>query len=400
MANIYLGMREDLLTSKGAILTAKEIAGQPDLWMKTLTEVDNHRLQIGQFFKKCFNRENLEIILTGAGTSAFIGDVLEGPFQQKTGIRTRAVATTNLVTHADQYFFSDKPVLLISFARSGNSPESVAVVNLANELCADIYHLIITCNPNGALAQKFCSDNCYVFILPPEADDQSLAMTGSFTSMLLAGSLFSLLNKMEEEKDIVKRLSAYGKKILDTYLNPIEKIAKLPFKRAVFLGSGPLRGIACESHLKLQELSDGSVVCKYDSFLGFRHGPKAVIDSDTLIVFQFSNNSYVQQYERDLVLAVNSGERGLARVGIGEHIATDLDLDLNISLDNNEMSLPEEYLAIVSVLPTQMIGFFKSLDLGLKPDTPSASGTITRVVQGVKIYPYTKDEVPDVPVEM
>ena len=132
----------------------------------------------------------------------------------------------------------------------------------------------------------------------------------------------------------------------------------------------------------------------------FRHGPKAVIDSNTLIVFQFSNNSYVQQYERDLVLAVNSGERGLARVGIGEHIASDLDLDLSISLDNIGMSLPEEYLAIVSVLPAQMIGFFKSLDLGLKPDTPSASGTITRVVQGVEIYPYTKDEVSDVPVEM
>ena len=42
----------------------------------------------------------MEVILTGAGTSAFIGDVLEGPFQQKTGIRTRAVATTDLVTHA------------------------------------------------------------------------------------------------------------------------------------------------------------------------------------------------------------------------------------------------------------------------------------------------------------
>ena len=105
MANIYLGMREDLLTSKGAILTAKEISGQPDLWMKTLTEVSNQKLQIGQFLKKCFKKENLEIILTGAGTSAFIGDVLEGPFQQKTGIRTRAVATTDLVTHADQYFF-------------------------------------------------------------------------------------------------------------------------------------------------------------------------------------------------------------------------------------------------------------------------------------------------------
>ena len=205
--------------------------------------------------------------------------------------------------------------------------------------------------------------------------------------------VLSFIEKSEDGKRLVHCLSEYGKEILDVYLTSIEKIAKLPFKRAIFLGSGPLQGVSCESHLKLQELSDGNVICKYDSFLGFRHGPKAVIDSDTLIVFQFSNNEYVQQYEHDLVMAVNEGERGLARVGIGENLAQDLDLDMLISLENNEISLPEEYLAIVSVLPAQMLGFFKSLNLGLKPDTPSASGTITRVVEGVKIYPYTKNTV-------
>jgi len=402
MANIYLGMSDDLLTSKGAIFTAREIAGQPDLWQKTLGCVDDHRNQIIQFLKKCFERENLEIILTGAGTSAFIGDVLEGPFQQKTGVPTRAVATTDLVTHADQYFFPEKPTLLISFARSGNSPESVAAVDLANELCDNIYHFIITCNQDGALAKKCRRGNCYVFFLPPEADDQSLAMTGSFTSMLLTGALLSIIDKndSESEKKIVNRLCKYGKKILDVYLPSIEKIANLPFKRAVFLGSGPLQGVSCESHLKLQELSDGNVICKYDSFLGFRHGPKAVINSETLIVFQFSNNAYVQQYEHDLVMSINEGERGLARIGIGENLAQDLGLDLLISLDNNEMSLPEEYLSIVSVLPAQMLGLFKSLNLGLKPDTPSESGTITRVVEGVEIYPFTKSIVSNAQIEM
>jgi len=154
MVNVYLGMREDLLRSKSAIFTAKEIAGQPELWIKTLDCFEDHSKQINQFLKMCFNIENLEIILTGAGTSAFIGDVLEGPFQQKTGIRTRAVATTDLVTHANQYLLLDKPILLISFARSGNSPESVAAVDLANEMCGEIYHFIITCNPEGALAKK------------------------------------------------------------------------------------------------------------------------------------------------------------------------------------------------------------------------------------------------------
>jgi tagatose-6-phosphate ketose/aldose isomerase len=331
MANIYLGMSEDLLTSKGGYFTAKEIAGQPELWKKTLDRFVDHRADLQSFMSTCIKRSDLEIILTGAGTSAFIGDVLEGPFQKKTNKPARAVATTDLVTHADHYFFTKKPVLLISFARSGNSPESVAAVDLANELCENIFHLIITCNPNGALAQKCNRENCYVFFLPPEADDQSLAMTGSFTSMLLVGSLLAEIEKDEVDSDLVKHLINAGKTLLKSHLESIKTIAHMPFKRAVFLGSGPMQGVSCESHLKLQELSDGNIVCKYDSFLGFRHGPKAVIDSETIIVFQFSNNAYVRKYEHDLVVAINNGERGMARVGIGENIDPDLDLDYDMN---------------------------------------------------------------------
>jgi tagatose-6-phosphate ketose/aldose isomerase len=383
-------MGEEYLKQKGALFTAREIANQPALWLKTYEIVYRDKKNIQKFCNTCFKQDQLDIILTGAGTSAFIGDALKGPFYQKTGIKTRAVATTDLVTHAEQYLNRDKPILLISFARSGNSPESVAAVDLVNKICNNIYHLIITCNPEGALAQKYQGSNCYVFLLPPEADDQSLAMTGSFTSMLLTGLFLSLIDKIDEQEKVVKQLSEVAKKILTEKLTDIKEIAELPFSRAVFLGSGPLQGIACESHLKVQELSDGNIICKYDSFLGFRHGPKAVINKETLLVFLFSNDNYVYNYEHDLVKDINNGERGLARIGIGEKISEDLDLTLTISLSVNGSSLPEEFLAVVNVLPAQILGFFKSLALGLAPDTPSSSGTITRVVQGVNIYPNTK----------
>ena len=390
MSHSYLGFNENLLKSKGAYYTAKEIAGQPDLWLKTYSTVKSNKEKIQQFLNQCFTDVDLEIILTGAGTSAFIGDVLEGSFQKITGIRTRAIATTDIVTHADQYFLPEKPILLISFARSGNSPESVAAVDLANQFCQKIYHLIITCNPDGALAQKCCSDNCYVFLLPPESDDQSLAMTGSFTAMLLTGVLLSLIDRIDEQYEKVKHLSASAKKVIDGYLEDLNIISEKPFDRAVFLGSGPLRGIACESHLKLQELSDGKVICKYDSFLGFRHGPKAVISGSTLLTFLFSNDNYTHQYEHDLVMAINDGNRGLVRIGIGENVSPEYDLDLVISLNMNHSSFSEEFLGIVGVVPAQILGFLKSLNLGLEPDRPSVSGTITRVVEGVKIYPNTK----------
>jgi tagatose-6-phosphate ketose/aldose isomerase len=386
----YLGMGEADLKHKGALFTAREIANQPALWLKTYDFVYRDKNNIQNFCNTCFHQDQLEIILTGAGTSAFIGDVLEGPFQQRTGIKTRAVATTDLVTHAEQYLHRDKPILLISFARSGNSPESVAAVELANIICNNIYHLIITCNPDGALAQKRQGSNSYVFLLPAEAHDQSLAMTGSFTSMLLTGLLLSLIDKIDDQEKVVKQLCQSANMILADKLTAIKEIAELPFSRAVFLGSGPLQGVARESHLKLQELSDGNIICKHDSFLGFRHGPKAVINKETLLVFLFSNDRYVSNYEYDLVKDINNGERGLARVGIGEGISEDLDLTLTIPLSVNGPALPEEFLAVVNVLPAQILGFFKSLALGLAPDTPSSSGTITRVVQGVNIYSYTK----------
>jgi tagatose-6-phosphate ketose/aldose isomerase len=189
-------------------------------------------------------------------------------------------------------------------------------------------------------------------------------------------------------KSQVEQLCSYGENILKNYISNLKEVAGHNFKRAIFLGSGPLQGTAQESQLKLQELTAGNIICKYDSFLGFRHGPKAVIDTSTLLVYLFSNVDYVHQYEIDLVKAVNTGEKGLYRIGVIESAEKGLDIDLTIELSNDNRKIDEEFLSICNVLPAQIIGFFKSLNLGLKPDSPSVNGTITRVVEGVTIYPY------------
>ncbi len=302
----------------------------------------------------------------------------------------RAIATTDLVSHPEEYLHQDVPTLLISFARSGNSPESKAAVVLADKICQKIYHLIITCNPSGKLVTNKSPNQTAVFLLPPEADDQSLAMTGSFSSMLLAGLLISRLYLQENLEYQIKQLAEYGKTILKNYTAKLQEIASFSFKRAIFLGSGPLYGTARESDLKLQELTDGKIICKHDSFLGFRHGPKAVIDADTLLVYLFSNTEYVHQYEVDLINSINEGEKGLYRIGVIESPEKDaaLEVDLLIELSAGPGKIDEEFLAVCSVMPAQILGFFKSLDLKLKPDAPSATDTITRVVQGVTIYSF------------
>ena len=384
-----LGFTNNQLDKIGGIHTAREITGQPKLWLKIWDKMRNEQTQIADFITPLVKKDNLIVIFTGAGTSAFIGEAVQGIFQKNTGLFCKTISTTDITTNPEDCFPTQNPVLLISFARSGNSPESVKAVELANELCSDIYHFVITCNPDGALAKSSSPENSYVFILPPEANDLSLAMTGSFSSMLLSAILLSRLDNINLMQPAIELLANYGKYIIQNYAF-LQKAASLPFKRAVFLGSGSMQGIARESHLKLQELSDGKVICKFDSFLGFRHGPKAVVDNETLLVYLFSTTPYVQKYEIDLFKAVEKGEKGMYRIAVMERPLKRVHVDLPIVLSDGEALYPD-LLPVCYILPAQLLGFFKSIDLGLKPDNPSVSGTITRVVQGVKLYPYKRD---------
>ncbi|MGX5820881.1 SIS domain-containing protein [Chitinophaga lutea] len=368
--------------------TAGEIAHQPELWEKTSALIASQAGALRHFLDTAFSHPDLEIILTGAGSSAFIGEILEGAWQKYTGRKTSAYATTHLLTHPEHYFRKGKTVLLVSFARSGNSPESEGAVALANRCCKKAYHLIVTCSATGKLVQSKHIQPGFVLLLPPEANDQGLAMTGSFTSMLLAGLLIARVNDLTELRPQLDLLGQYGRRILEHYSDSLRRISSLPFDRTVFLGSGPLFGAALESHLKVQELTDGKTICKYDSFLSFRHGPKVVITPSTLIVYLCSNDPYVAQYERDLIQSIHHGEKGIHRILVSEcEDETSAYADSRIILQNGHPTrLEEDFLAICHVLPAQLLGFFRSLALGLHPDSPSQSGTITRVVQGVTIY--------------
>jgi tagatose-6-phosphate ketose/aldose isomerase len=386
------GYEPEYLQQVGGTLTAKEILQQPGLWRETFELLKQHETDLRNFLQTIYQYPDLTIIICGAGTSAYIGTILQGSLQRHSGKRTVAVSTTDLVSHPADYFLSHSPTLLISFARSGNSPESVAAVELANQLCAHIYHLVITCNPDGQLAKTTAlNDNCYSFFMPSIANDKSLAMTGSFSSMLLAGILISRLTSDAISEDEIEQLSYYGHYIFENFSQKIKEVANLDFNRTFFLGSGPFQGAARESQLKMQEFTNGTIMGGFDTFLGFRHGPKVVINPSTIIIYLFSNNDYVAQYENDLIADINRGEKGIYQIGIKETNSADANdnlLDMLVSLPFDK-KLDEDLFSVCSVLPAQILGFFKSLQLGLNPDSPSLSNTITRVVEGVNIYPYS-----------
>jgi tagatose-6-phosphate ketose/aldose isomerase len=381
----YLNIDEARLEFLGAIDTAKEIAGQPELWLSIFNKVAAEQKAIDAFMHNVLGKVD-KIILTGAGTSAYIGYSAEGAVQRKCKTTTLSVPTTHLVSHPQDYFEEGTATLLVSFARSGNSPESVAAIKLADKFCRKCYHLIITCNPEGDLANYSFKKDSHVFMLPPESNDKSLAMTGSYSGMLLTILLINEIKAVNGLKPAVASLCQYGKHLLGSYVETIEKIACMPFKRAVFLGSGPQFGTATESHLKLQELTDGQVICKNDSYLGFRHGPKAVVDEETIMVYYFSNKQEVLRYELDLVNSMKEGKKPLFQVGVAESRIEGASVDELIVMGNTPGSVREEFLPVVAIIFGQLLGFFKSISLGSHPDSPSASGAISRIVKGVTIY--------------
>lgn len=388
MQKSYLELPDHELIELGGIHTAKEIQNQPELWLRVRDEIFTEKNQIKTFLKPLLTHSDLTIILTGAGTSAFIGLSVEQHLRRTLNKTTRAIPTTTLVTHFKDYIDINKPVLFISFARSGNSPESTAIIDLAEAYCKKSYHISITCNSSGRLAKQIHQlKNGLNIVLPPESEDAGLAMTGSYTSMLLASMLLPGLLANNVHTELIDELSSAATHLITMHSNNLKELASLDFNRIIFLGSGPLLGVAEESHLKVQELSDGKVIGKFDSFLGFRHGPKAIINNKSVVVCLFSDDDYVFRYEKDMALQIIEDNQAMKVIGVFPSIdkSNQIKTGHNIIFDYKAKSL-QGLECILYVLPAQMIGFYKSLNLGLKPDSPSESGTISRVVQGVTIY--------------
>lgn len=386
--NLEIKRKKKMVSDKD-FHTFNEIISQPDLWEKISELFSNHEKAVSKFLSRILHKQNLNIVLTGAGSSAFIGEVIESSFKRNFDIPTRAISTTSLVTHFTDFISFKDPLLLISFARSGNSPESNAVIDLAQSFCKDVHHIVITCNENGALSQKIDSlKNGLKITLPDNAEDRGLAMTGSFTGMILTGLLISQIKNFRESSKIVTAVSNIAETIINNYLKDFKEIASFDFDRIVFLGSGPLLSIARESHLKVQELTDGIVIGKFDSFLGFRHGPKAVINNRTIIVYLFSSDPYVFKYEKDLANEISNHEVNTFSVGIFSNGAQSKSIKCNLKVVQSTPTdtVSNDLYFLPYVIPSQLIGLYKSIQLGLNPDTPSRNGAISRVVKGVKIY--------------
>src|SRR5699024_5565955 len=194
------------------------------------------------FLTTIYNKhEFVRVIMTGAGTSAFIGDTLvpELAKQGQKNVRCESIPTTDIVSNPTEYLFKDTPTILVSFARSGNSPESVATVSLGKEIIDDFYQVVITCNKDGQLVKNIAGDEHSITLLTPaEANDQSLAMTSSFSTMILAA--YALFNEPSVTANVSTHLIKNHTYFIDELGDLVDDILTFDFGRIVYLGSGSL----------------------------------------------------------------------------------------------------------------------------------------------------------------
>ena len=364
--------------------TLKEIEQQKRLWLETINLVKEKKEEIKSFLDKN-DFKNRKIIFTGAGTSEFVGNSITPAL----GGNVLSIATTDIVSNPENYLKKDEKVILISCARSGNSPESVATVKLADEIIDDVCHILITCNKDGKLAiNKKDDKKALVLLMPEESNDKGFAMTSSFTCMSLTGLLIFNLESLEKIEDIMKKQI---KKINDEGMKSlIDSLITLDISRIVYLGSSCLKGVAEEAALKCLELTAGHMSLHYNSPLGFRHGPKSIINDTTMIITLLSNNDYTRKYELDLLKEMYNENKKKVLVTLDMKNSDEARENSHYYYTfNSEDSGVEDVFNMFSYIYfAQLFAFYKSKSFGINPDNPCPTGEVNRVVQGVIIYDY------------
>jgi tagatose-6-phosphate ketose/aldose isomerase len=358
------------------LITLQEIVQQPLLWPVTVASV-----------RAASGRMNLatrllrtRVLLTGAGSSAYAASsaALAWP-------GAMAVPTTDLLIDPERYL--PGVGALVSVARSGNSPESAAVVERVRALRPEILQLAITCSGENLLSQSGLDG---LIVLDPRTNDRSLVMTGSFSNLVLAGLTLAQPHTVPHQADLA---SERARTLLPTIDRQCRRIAGLVRYRIVVLSSSPLLGWGREAGLKILEMTAGRFPVVYETYLGLRHGPMSFLRADTLVLCLLSSDAVRRLYELDLIQELRSKNLGyvVAIDGPGER-ASGFDEVISAVLPG----APDDLRTPFEILIPQLLGYYLSLSIGLNPDNPSPDGVINRVVQGFKIHSAPSLDVPRV----
>lgn len=372
------------------INTATEIAQQPEMWNTLADELMERKEEITAFMDRVLAEKDLRIVTTGAGSSAFVGETFLYMLASELGIRTENVHTTDIISAPDATLF-DVPTLLISYARSGESPESIAAVRFAKKKVKKFYNMVIVCDKDSSLARcGYEMEDSLVLDLPKETCDKGFAMTSSVSCMSIATWCIFHYKEMETYTGYVRAMAKAMETQMEGLAEKAGQIAEQDYRRIIWLGTGALKGLSREASIKSMELSDGFVHAGYDAPTGFRHGPKTVINDETLTVHFISNQEYSRKYDTDLANELIREKQRNLIVTVkpedtkGEITGEDYEVVYQIPEELPKTSEMGAYT--FSLVFSQLLSMKKSLEKGFTTDNPCPKGDVNRVVQGIVIY--------------
>ena len=372
---------------RGYADTLREILQQPATWLATAALLREPSVRAP--LQAALTPRPAHVVLTGSGSSIYAGECIAPDLQRMLGVPVLAIPAGTLLTHRSA--LPPGGGLLISIARSGDSPESAGVVDqlLAHE--PGWSHLAITCNARGRLATQYQGAPRYAaLVLDERTNDRSLVMTSSFTNLVLAGSALGGRADDAAWQAGVQRLADCVQRVFDRQSDALAAIAHCHFDKAVYLGSGGALGAAREAALKMLEMTGGRVTTMAETFLGLRHGPMSSLDGDTLVVAYLSPNPAVRAYEYDLLRELTRKQLGTVRVLVGEGIAADVLGAQDVAIDLQGLQADDDALPLLAdVAVGQVLAFFRCLALGGQPDAP-AQGVLTRVVEAFALHAGSK----------
>jgi tagatose-6-phosphate ketose/aldose isomerase len=368
---------------RGYFHTLREILQQPASWIRTAQQLSEATGGL---------RDSIEsaklVVLTGSGSSEYAGDCVRLPLQKQLGVSTLAIGGGAILNSASNPLPPERPGLVISLARSGDSPESVGALSLLLESEPALRHLVITCNAGGKLATTFRGDSrVQVVALDDGTNDRSLVMTSSFTNLVIAAQSLGFLNDPNHYQTQCRELSAIARRLIQTHFGTLATAARSNFKRAVFLGTGARFGSAREAALKMLEMTAGKVTAMPETYLGLRHGPMSFVHSDTLIICFLSSESTARAYELDLIRELDQKGLGMMKVVVGDDVPADLLRKRDIMIECPGLAeTGDDAVPVIDAVVGQLLAFFRCLEEGLRPDSPSESGVINRVVQSFTLH--------------
>ena len=367
----------------GYFHTLREIFQQPSSWMHTAEQMS----LLASDLRPCLAGIR-NLVLTGSGSSEYAGDCVRLALQNQLSVNTLAVGGGVLLTHGTKALPLERPGLVVSLARSGDSPESVGALALLLELDPQLRHLVLTCNASGKLATTFRGDaEVRVVTLDDGTNDRSLVMTSSFTNLVIAAQSLGFLQKLDVYQSRCQKLSEIVGELLRDHFGTLARVATLNFRRAVFLGTGARFGAAREAALKMLEMTAGKIGAMSETYLGLRHGPMSYVHPDTLLICFLSSDPTVRAYECDLMRELDQKNLGLLKLVVGDDVPADVVRDADVVIDCPGLAQAgDDSAPVVDVVVGQLLGFFRCMHEGLRPDSPSESGVINRVVQSFTLH--------------